>query len=123
LLIEAILKKREGKFPESIHPNTLNELIKVIARLAGINEDVIIERTSGGVKRETKKKKYHFVTMHSARRSFCTNASENGFSYEEIMLVSGHSSVKVLEMYIKTSKEKRVERIINKDFFKTRKAS
>jgi len=39
------------------------------------------------------------------------------------MLVSGRSSVKVLEMYIKTSKEKRVERIINKDFFKTRKAS
>ena len=80
--IEAILKKRGGKFPESMHPNTLNELIKVIARKAGINDDIVIERTNGGKKSETRKKKYHFVTMHTGRRSFCTNASEKGLSYE-----------------------------------------
>jgi site-specific recombinase XerD len=121
--IEAILKKRGGKFPLSMHPNTLNEFIKVIARKAGINEDIVIERTNGGKKSETKKKKYHFVTMHSARRSFCTNADESGLFQEEIMLVSGHSSVKVLESYIKSSKAKRVEKIIGNDFFKTKKTA
>ena len=121
--IEAILKRRGGEFPNPIHPNTLNKLVKVIARLAGINETIVMERTMGGVKTKFKKRKYNFITMHTARRSFCSNAYESGWNYEEIMLVSGHSSAKVLESYIKSSKEKKVERVIDKDFYKTKKSA
>ena len=119
--IEIIIKRRGGEFPNSIHPNTLNKLVKVIARLAGINETIVMERTMGGEKTKFKKRKYNFITMHTSRRSFCSNANESGWHPEEIMLISGHSSAKVLESYIKSSKEKKVERVIDKDFYKTRK--
>jgi len=70
-----------------------------ICGFAGINEIVEMSKTLSGKKEIIKKKKYLLVSMHSCRRSFCTNAILTKATPSEVMLISGHSSVKVFNNY------------------------
>ncbi len=88
----------------------LNEYLKQIGKLAGIDEPVTISRYIGGQRVEETKPKYEFLTMHTARRTFITLSLEKGVRPEVLIEITGHSSLKMLRRYIKiTSKVKEVE--------------
>ncbi len=63
-----------------------NLYIKVVAALAGIKES-------------------EKITIHTARRSFCTNAYKADVPISQIMLLSGHKTVESFLIYIKISSE------------------
>ena len=116
--IKLILDKRDGKLPPSVSSVEMNKRIKEICRKANITGSYTIKRTEGGVKKSITKSKCEFISTHTARRSFCTNAYLEGVPPHLIMLVSGHKSIDSLMLYIKVCLEEKVHQLFDYDFFK-----
>jgi integrase len=115
--ISNILEKRNGKFPNYVHKTVINREIKGLLRRCGVTELVTVEKTIGGKTELLTKPKYQFISCHSARRSFCTNAYNSGVPLQDIMVFSGHSSEKMVLLYIKASAKEKVRRVANHPFF------
>lgn len=115
--IQNILNKRDGIFPAAVHQNIINKLIKSIAKKAEIKEDFIVEKTVSGKKTKQIKPKYEFISTHTARRSFCTNAYNAGMPPYDIMVMSGHKSEKVFYNYIKASLKSKATKVAQHPFF------
>lgn len=116
--IQKILNKRNGNFPEYINQAKINDRIKFIAKRAKIVEDYTLEKTIGGEKSYIKKPKYKFISSHTARRSFCTNAYNAGMPPHQIMIISGHKSEKVFYNYIKADTKRKAMQVAEHSFFK-----
>jgi len=100
-----------------VHPNILNKKIKEICRIVNINSEVQITKTLGGKKETFKHKKYELITMHSLRRSFCTNAILKGASPHEVMFISGHTKTSTFNKYVKASKFEKAKSILESPMF------
>ena len=106
-IVKEIFKKYNGKVPKVITNQKFNNYIKEIGKLAKITETITKGITKGGLKAQTKYKKYQLITSHTARRSFATNLFNDGLNHLVIMEVTGHKSEKSFLRYIKsTSLEK-----------------
>lgn len=108
----------KGIFPKPVQPNILNKKIKEICRIAKINSEVQITKTIGGKKTTFKHKKYELITMHSLRRSFCSNAILKGASPHEVMFISGHSKISTFNKYVKLSKFEKAKSLLNSPIFR-----
>ena len=117
-IIKNILKKNNGEFPSKIPEQHLNYAIKEVGELAKIKEKFSKEITKGGKRIEITKFKYDFISSHTARRSFCTNAYLSGMPVYDIMQLSNHSTEKVFYNYIKVKDIGRAKKIGNHNFFK-----
>lgn len=75
---------------------TLSRTIHNICKAIGMTEDVTL--FVGG---ETKTApKYEFITMHSARRTFCTILAQMGVNVETIRSMAGHTNSSMTDRYI-----------------------
>ncbi len=117
-VINNILKKNNGEFPKKMPEQHLNYAIKEVGDQAKINSIYTKEITKGGKKIEITKYKYEFITSHTARRSFCSNAYLSGMLVYDIMQLSNHSTEKVFYNYIKVKDIGRAKKIGNHNFFK-----
>jgi len=117
-VIKNILKKRNNKLPKYIPDQHLNYAIKKIGEISKINDTQTKEITKGGKKVIIEQAKYEFITSHTARRSFCTNAYKSGMPVADIMQLSGHSSEKIFYNYIKLNDIEKAEKISSNKFFK-----
>lgn len=97
--VRAILQKYGGRLPK-IYDQDLNERIKVIGRLLGWRENGGIKELHGMMEVPTQKKFYELIKTHTARRTFATNAYKNKVSLSSIMVITGHSSEKMLRKYL-----------------------
>ena len=104
--VRAILQKYGGRLPK-IYDQDLNERIKVIGRLLGWRENGGIKELHGMMEVPTQKKFYELIKTHTARRTFATNAYKNKVSLSSIMIITGHSSEKMLRKYLKLDNEER----------------
>lgn len=104
--VRAILNKYGGKLPY-IYDQDLNERIKVIGRLMGWRENAGIKELHGMMQVPTQKKFYECIKTHTARRTFATNAYKHKISLSSIMIITGHSSEKMLRKYLKLDNEER----------------
>lgn len=106
LRVRVILNKYNGKLP-FIYDQDLNERIKVVGRLMGWRENAGITELKGMMQVPTKKKFYECIKTHTARRTFATNAYKRKISLSSIMVITGHSSEKMLRKYLKLDNEER----------------
>lgn len=104
--VRAILAKYNGKLPH-IYDQDLNERIKVIGRILGWRENAGITELHGMMEVPTQKKFYECIKTHTARRTFATNAYKHKISLSSIMVITGHSSEKMLRKYLKLDNEER----------------
>lgn len=104
--VRAILEKYGGRLPH-IYDQDLNERIKVIGRLLGWRENAGITELHGMMEVPTQKKFYECIKTHTARRTFATNAYKRKISLSSIMVITGHSSEKMLRKYLKLDNEER----------------
>lgn len=103
-----IMKSRyDGKFPKRMNEQYINNYIKQVAQMAGIDEKVKCTRTRGGKEVVEWLPKYNLVGTHTARRSFCTNLFKDGISIDYIMHFSGHKGAKEFYKYIRIQKEEK----------------
>lgn len=104
--VRAILNKYGGKLPH-IYDQDLNERIKVIGRLLGWRENAGIRELHGTLQVPTQKLFYECIKTHTARRTFATNAYKRKISLSSIMIITGHSSEKMLRKYLKLDNEEK----------------
>ena len=71
----------------------------------GWRENAGIVELYGMMEVETQKKFYECIKTHTARRTFATNAFKRKISLSSIMVITGHSSEKMLRKYLKLDKE------------------
>jgi integrase len=126
--VQAILDKRNGKFPRAISDQKFNDYIKIVCEKVGINEVVegakMIEttiKTDGKEEKIFRKKigkykKYELVTSHICRRSFATNLYGK-IDTLTIMKITGHKTESQFLSYIKITPKQYAEKL--KAYWKT----
>lgn len=115
-IVEAILKKYNG-IPNRMYDQKINDNIKEVAQLTGLDEITETTATIGGLEVTQRQPKYKLVCTHTARRSFCTNAYLTGMDSLDIMAISGHAADKDFRKYIKVTPEQRAVKMATSIFF------
>lgn len=115
-IAKGILEKYNGT-PRLISNQKFNKYIKMVCQIVGITETVSLTRTCGGKKVTTRRPKCEFVSSHTARRSFATNAYKAGVPSLAIMAITGHRTEKVFLKYIRVSKEEHATMVGRHEFF------
>lgn len=115
--IKNILDKYKG-FPEyNISNQKMNEYLKELGQTADLNEKVVISTTKGGQKQSFEFKKHEIITVHTARRSFATNAFMMNIPSISIMKITGHRTEKAFLKYIKISQSENAGKLSVHPFF------
>lgn len=107
--VKALYLKYKGSFPKMCYKSRYNEHLQELGRLAGINEEVIINENMGGKVKTIKYLKYQMIKSHTARRSFATNLYRKGAPTYAIMKLTGHTTEANFLKYIKVSKEENAQ--------------
>ena len=116
--LREILEKYNFEVPH-LEDQTINRLIKLVARKAGITQPVSIETTKGGVKKQESKEKCDLVMSHTARRTGATLMYLAGVDIYDIMKITGHTTPEMLKKYIKADQLDVVQKLTDKyDYFK-----
>jgi len=93
----------------AISNQKVNEYIKEVCEIAGINKQIEIVRFHGSKKVVKTSPKYELISFHTARKTFVTLSLERGMSAEEVMTISGHEDYKSFKRYVNiTEKRKKV---------------
>jgi integrase len=93
----------------AISNQKVNEYIKEVCEMAGINKQIEIVRFHGKKKVTNTYPKYELISFHNARKTFVTLSLEKGMSAEEVMTISGHEDYKSFKRYVNvTEKRKKV---------------
>lgn len=114
--IKELYAKYDGKFPKMCYKSRFNEHLKVLGRLAEIDDEVIIKENRGGKVTSVKYKKYQLIKSHTARRSFATNLYLKGAPTISIMKLTGHTTEANFMKYIKVAREENAQ--LMQQFFK-----
>lgn len=115
-MAKRILDKYNGRFPRMIKEQKLNESIKVIGKLVpGLNRSIQIKYTKGGEVVKENVKRYQLLVLHCARRTLATMlVTELGIDLSTVCLITGHKSIKTLEIYLKHNNKNALTGVINK---------
>ncbi|MDR0713293.1 MAG: site-specific integrase [Bacteroidales bacterium] len=115
--LREIMKRRGNILPGKISEQKHNEHIKTIGRVAGIDDDVLLTKTRGGVRENITGKKYEFITSHTCRRSGASNMYLAGIDVKFIQDILGHSKLEQTLKYIKVAAEENARRLQNHPYF------
>lgn len=103
---------------DTVSDQKLNEQIKELCRLAGITDEIMVNKNIGGRNVELIVPKYKLISSHTARRSFATNAYKAGVPTIAIMKITGHTKESTFLKYIKVSAQENAEMLSSHPFFK-----
>lgn len=110
-IVKNILNKYNGLLPRVISNQKFNLSLKKIAEQSEINDYVHKAITRGGIRRNTKFKKWELVTTHTARRSFATNLYKQDFPTLSIMAITGHKTEEAFLKYIKVTPDEHARKL------------
>lgn len=116
-IVRSILEKYDHKLPKVPDNHLFNDRTGEVAKLAGINEPVCMERTKGDKRVKQSIAKHELVTSHTARRSFATNAYLRDVPTISIMRITGHKTEKSFMSYIKMSQQDNARKLQMHSFF------
>lgn len=107
----------KGEDSGMVFPRTTNmsynTQLQTVGRIAGFDEDWVKVRQCGNNITTIHMKKYQCLSSHVARRTFSTIALQQGMPTEVIMSITGHTTAKMLQGYMKINpgmKRKYMER-------------
>jgi integrase len=96
----AILQKYNYLIP-SISNQKMNEYLKELGQMAGMNDKVMMTGSKAGKRTDTILEKWEKISSHVARRSFATNFYRAGIQANVIMKITGHATERQFMQYIK----------------------
>lgn len=108
----SILKKYNNSLPV-ISNQKLNQALKSLGKVAGIKQEVAIQRYRGATRVDSKIPKYSLITTHTARRTFITLSLEKGIRPEVVMSITGHKDYRTFKAYIKITDTVKRESLLN----------
>lgn len=109
-----ILDRYNGNLPKRITGQKFNAQLKEVCKLSKIDNFIQIQKSKGYNQEVLKVKKYEAISSHTARRSFVSNMSSLGLTAKEISLMTGHSQIRIVEIYDKTKAEDNAVKIFNR---------
>ena len=95
----AILRKYDYQTPK-VSNQKMNDYLKELGKLAGMNEKMFVTNTAGGKRSEAVFSKWERLTTHVARRSFATNFYRDGVQVAVLMKITGHTTERQFMAYI-----------------------
>lgn len=102
-----ILERYYGRQSDTVFPATsntsYNAQLHTVGRMAGIDEDWVKIKQCGSEMTTIRLKKYQCLSSHVARRTFSTIALQQGIPTEVIMSITGHTTSRILQNYMKIS--------------------
>lgn len=103
---------------QTISDQKMNIYIKILAKMAGIDDRVVIREHRAGVVVEKSLEKYKLISTHTARRSFATNL----FKAKDVPLAAiskalGHSKITTTMRYLRVGVEENAEILAASSFF------
>ena len=108
-----ILEKYDYNVP-NMADQKINQYIKKVAEVAGLDEMIKVEKIIGGKKIVEYIPKYKLVHTHTARRTGATLMYLAGIDIFDIMKITGHSTPLTLKKYIKADELDVVQKINRK---------
>jgi len=121
--LDVILQRYDYTLPKTFEQK-VNENIKKLGQLCGIDESVIVTRQVGEEPETKVYKKYELIKTHTARRTGITlmylAEDENGNRIPtiDIMKVSGHKTERQFLLYVKVSKKETARRMAKHAYFR-----
>ncbi|MPR32403.1 site-specific integrase [Salmonirosea aquatica] len=107
--VKAIFERYDGELPRAISNQKMNNYIKEVCRLTGLNDSVSKSMTIAGQQITKTFEKWELVSTHTARRSFATNAYWMRIPTVTIMKLTGHKTESNFLKYIKLSGEEHAQ--------------
>ncbi|WP_040761982.1 tyrosine-type recombinase/integrase [Spirosoma panaciterrae] len=104
-IVTAMLEKYKGTLPRSISNQKMNDYLKEVCQLAGLNDLESKSQTKAGKRVTISVEKWQLISTHTARRSFATNMYLAGIPALTIMQITGHRTEKAFMRYIKLDRE------------------
>jgi integrase len=108
--VKPILEKYNFNIPVPSNQK-MNQYLKELGKLAGIEQEVEQSDIKGGKKIRKKFLKFDLITTHTARRSFASNLYLQGVPSISIMAITGHRTDKSFHAYIKLSHMEKIREI------------
>lgn len=109
--VRRIIDKYKGDLPKPLSNQKMNDSLKEVGELAGLDSQESKTLTKGGLRVTKTQSKFELVTTHTARRSFCTNNYLAGMDSISIMAISGHKSEREFLGYIKVTPREHANKI------------
>ena len=100
-----ILAKYNGALPKPYGFQRMNELLKEVGRICGIDANEQRVKYRGSTRVELNIPKHKLLTPHCARRTFITQSLERGLRPEVIMKLTGHKDYDTMKRYIKLTQD------------------
>ena len=85
----------------------LNDYIKEIGELVGIDSLIEIVREIGTLKKAETFKKYELLSIYTGRKTFTSLSLEKGIPLQDVMSMTTHTSFKAVKRYINVTKERK----------------
>lgn len=104
-VVREILTKYNYRLPDAISNQKFNDYVQDVCKDAEINEPFSKSITRNGGTQVISGPKFEFVTSHTARRTFATNAFKRGISPLLIMSITGHKTESEFIKYLKVTDE------------------
>lgn len=98
-ILETLLQKYAFAVPK-ISGQRMNDYLKELGQLAGMDGRLLVRNSAGGSRREMEVAKWEKLTTHVARRSFATNFYLAGLPAFQIMKITGHRTESSFRQYI-----------------------
>jgi integrase len=105
----AILEKyREQLKPLPMISNAkLNDYVKELCKLVGIDEAIEIVRYKGAKREAIVYPKHDLIGVHTGRKTFATLSLERGMTAEVVMATTGHTDYKSFKRYVKITEDRK----------------
>jgi len=111
--LNAISESIIDKYKEQLKPlpmissQKINEYLKEIGELAGIDTPIEKVREYGALIKSETFKKYELIGIHLGRRTFVTLSLEKGIASQDVMAITGHTSYASFKRYVNVSSERK----------------
>ena len=115
--VASIIDKYNNCLPRAISNQKMNEYLKELGKLAGIDTPYEVNKTKGGMRISEVKPKHELITTHTARRSAATNMFKAGIPSISIMKLTGHTTEAVFLKYINLSEEENARLLMGHKYF------
>jgi integrase len=116
-IVQEVFNRNGGELPSLPSQQTFCKIIKCVCKAAGINSEVLYERTVGHEVIRKRVKKYELVSSHTARRTAATNMYLAGIPIFNIMLITGHTTEQSFFKYIRINREENAKTLSKHNFF------
>ncbi len=116
-IVEKLLTKQKFLLLTTTEKN-MNERLKEIGKLAGINDQFTKRIYKMGKPVEYVYEKWELISTHTGRRSFVTNALIANIPPYAVMKMTGHRTLKSFETYIRFTERDNALKLLGNKFFK-----